>query len=160
MYRKAQLLTLAVSVAVLASAAPAGAKAAPKHAYYQCYETYRDVSQINGEVSYSTLFRDSMTLKKHGVYKLGTRGVAGTYKYKKGHLRFHGGPFDDSANFWHVGGAFYPHGRVMPHSTLADPSRKYTITLRERRTDDSDTAPPFSEFDQRQDATFWYCHKT
>jgi hypothetical protein len=47
----------------------------------------------------------------------------------------------------------------MPFSTLPDPGRKYRITLHERRTDDSDTAPPHKEFDQRQDATFWYCHK-
>jgi hypothetical protein len=145
------------ALAVCAISAQAAAASGPKPGRYECYQTIRDVSPINGEVSYSTIFQTALILHGRGRYELGLRSGVGRYAHSRsGRLAFRGGPLDSNSQFWHVGGHYYGGGRQMPYSTL-NPGRRYKIVLHELRSNDSDTAPPFQEFDNRQDATFWYC---
>ena len=148
----------AVALALTAVAAPAASAAGPKTGHYKCFETFREVSQINGEVTYATQYRDTLNLRSHGRYEESLRVGPGLFKYRAGKLAFAGGSLDSESEFWHVGGKYYKAGKTMPNSTL-NPAKRYTIVLRDLRSDDSDTAPPAKEFDARQNASFWYCSR-
>lgn len=144
------------ALGVCAVTAPVAVAAAPKLGRYQCYQTTRQVSPITGAVGYSTTFQIALTLHRNGLYDVGLRSGAGRFADQGARIAFHGGPLDSNLDFWHVAGRYYPAGRTMPQSVL-NPNRRYTIVLRDLRRSDADTAPPFQEFDARQDATFWYC---
>jgi hypothetical protein len=152
------LCAAVVACALGASGAGVASASGPKHGYYQCYVTQRNVSPINGEVGFTTTFASSLTLRSGGHYDMFLR-QSGRYKaYKSGRLTFRGGALDDNANFWHVGGRYYPHGKTMPHSTLANPKRHFAIVLRDLRSNDSDSAPAYKEFDMiRAGLSYWYC---
>ena len=153
---KRSLCSAVTVLAVCAIGAQPAAAAGPKLGRHQCYQTMRDVSPITGAVTYSTIFVTALTLHRRGLYEMAFRSDFGHYRYHAGKLTFRGGPFNSSANSWHIAGRYYRGGKTMPHSTL-HPSKRYSIVLRDLRASDADTAPPISEFDQRQDATFWYC---
>lgn len=135
-------------------AAPASAGQRPAPGYYQCYQTTRYVSPVNGEASYATSFRTAVTLRSAHRYTISLEGIAGRWAMSGSKILFHSGPFDDAANGVHVSGTYYPHGRAMPNSQLA-PSTKYPIVLRGRASN-PDTRPAASE---TADATFWYCKR-
>jgi hypothetical protein len=148
----------ALAVAVSAVAAQGAAASGPPAGHYRCYQTFREVSQINGEVTYATQYRDTLILRRHRRYEQSLRVGPGRYRYKSGRLAFHGGSLDSASQYWHVAGRYRRAGRTMPHSVLK-PTKRYKIVLRDRRSDDSDTAPPVREFDARQNASFWYCSR-
>jgi hypothetical protein len=150
------------SLTLLAPAVADASKAAHLPlGYYQCYGTNKDVSQINGEVSYSTVFEASFTLKAKNRYVVSflySGGAGPGNLIIKGHsVRFGGGAWDSNANFEHLRGTVYPHGATMPNSQL-DPSKRYKLVLR-GGPHDTDTAPPTSEFTGAVPRSFWYCNK-
>jgi hypothetical protein len=158
---KVGLLVLTLCLAATASASAS----APRTGRYQCYATFKDVSPITGEVGYQTNFEDALNLghlsKGHGRYHLTFNDPsAGHYGYRNGRLSFRGGALNDNSRFWHVAGTFHSHGVLMPHSTLANRNRRFTIVLRDLRADDSDQAPAFKQFDMsRAGGSYWYCGK-
>jgi hypothetical protein len=162
------LSTLVVLGAVLlALCAPAlGRTSHPKSArlalgYYQCYLTTKDVSPINGKVSYSTVFESSFTLKSNNRYEVSflySGGEGPGRIVTNGHnVRFVGGAWDSDARSYHLKGTVYPAGVTMPNSQLT-PAKRYKLVLRGARND-ADTAPPTSEFTGAVPRSFWYCNK-
>lgn len=160
------VVLLAISATLLAVCASVlGAVSHKKSArlapgYYQCYLTTEYVSPINGGVSYGTVFESSFTVKStHYTVSFLSSGAGGTGRIAiKGHsLRFVGGAWDSAANFEHLKGTLYPHGIVMPNSQISA-TQRYTLVLR-GSANDSDTAPPTSEFTGAVPRSFWYCNK-
>lgn len=145
-----------VALTLCAVVAPAATAATPRTGRYKCFQTFREVSLINGEVTYATQYRDSLILRSHGRYALALRTAPGRWATRSGRLGFHGGSLDSASENWHVGGRYVARGRTMPHATM-NATKRYTIVLRDLRSDDSDTAPPPAEFARRQNASFWYC---
>jgi hypothetical protein len=144
-----------LAAASLIGAAPAAASSGIPAGYYQCYQTVRDVSPVNGEVSYSTFFAKSFTLFHNGTYNVPQEGTYNGYnhwKFAKGTLKFKTGPF--WAGFRHAVGRYSKAGSLMPNSQL-NPSRRYPLVLRDARSGDSDTLPQHGS----ADATLWYCAK-
>jgi hypothetical protein len=148
------------------SATALGRSSHPKTArlasgYYQCYLTTKDVSPINQEVSYGTVFESSFTLNskhRYDVSFLYSGGAGPGHIVITGHhVRFVGGAWNSGARFYHLTGIVYPAGVTMPHSQLSA-SKRYKLVLRGARND-SDTAPPTSEFTGAVPRSFWYCNK-
>jgi hypothetical protein len=138
---------LVASPAIASSHIPSG--------YYQCYQTTRYVSPINGETSYSTAFVKSFTLFGNGTYNVPQEGTYNGYnhwKLTKGTLRFKTGPF--WSGFRHAVGRYAKAGSLMPNSQL-NPTLRYPLVLRDARSNDSDTLPQHGS----ADATLWYCKK-
>ena len=151
--------TLAVAVStVLGSAIPASARphrASIPTGYYQCYETRRDVSPINGEISYSTIFVKSFTLFAGGTYNVPNEGLFNRdnhWKFSSPTLHFSSGPMWEG--FRHAIGAYNKAGSLMANSTL-NPTQRYPLVLRDARSGDSDSLPQ----KETADATLWYCKK-
>ena len=126
--------------------------------YYQCYQTTRNVSQINGGVSYNTRFTESFTLSPGLRYQVGLRTSP---DYRTQHVassgssvRFVGGPYDSTSDSMHLSGTFYPQGVTMPNSRL-NPAQLYTLVLH-GAPGDTDVSPPA---DQSGDRSFWYCKR-
>jgi len=140
-----------------AFATPAAAAATgPSLGYYSCYETFQSTSQITGKSDYNSVFTRSFTLHAGGVYDEGlSSGGRWSYSSKRG-LRFNGGPFDSDTNFWHVAGRYYSRGVTLPNSQLPNKRQKFTLVLRDLRSNDSDVAPAFKEANKR---SFWYCRR-
>lgn len=149
-----------VSVAAivgLAFAVPAGArshKAGIPTGYYQCYQTIRDVSPINGSVSFSTSFVKSFTLFHNGTYHVFAEGLfdrSNHWSFSNGKLKFSSGPM--WSGFRHAVGAYSKAGKLMPNAVTLSPTARYQLVMRDARTNDADTLPHH----QTIDASFWYC---
>jgi hypothetical protein len=143
----AALSLLAASPAIASSHIPSG--------YYQCYQTIRDVSPVNGEVSYSTIFAKSFTLFRNGTYNVPQEGTYNGYnhwKFANGTLKFRTGPF--WSGFRHAVGHYKKAGSTMPNSQLS-PALRYPLVLRDTRRNDADELPQRGS----ADATLWYCRK-
>lgn len=158
---KVGLLVLGVCLMTAGTASASG----PATGRYQCYATFKSASPVNGEISYQSFFEDPLNLGRrtrgHGAYHLlFNDSSAGHYGYRNGQLSFRGGALNDDSTFWHVAGTFHSHGVLLPHSTLRNPNRRFTIVLRDLRRDDSDQAPAYKQFDMsRAGGSFWYCGK-
>ena len=167
MPRTLAVALLTFSAALTALCAPAVGAVAHRSAarlapgYYQCYQTSMDVSPINGGVSYSTIFKSSFTVQSKHRYSVsflysGNEGP-GVFVIKGHSVRFVGGSFDSNSRFWHLKGTVYPGGVTMPHSTISL-TKRYKLVLR-GSPNDSDGAPPTSEFTGAVPRSFWYCNK-
>ncbi|MEA2219247.1 MAG: hypothetical protein QOJ35_1873 [Solirubrobacteraceae bacterium] len=136
----------------------------PTLGYYQCYQTTQTTNAATGApTGYYTKFAGSFWLKAHHKYQVpittgGGPSVYGQRFSVKGNtLRFLNGTWHDDTAFWHVTGAYHSAGVTMPHSVL-NPTRKYKLVLR-GRSDDTDVAPPATEFSRDPASSFWYCKK-
>jgi hypothetical protein len=136
----------------------ANAASKPSLGYYGCYQTTLSTSPITGATEYISTFTDSFTLLKHNHYSVSfiPRDPIPKYTYSKKKIHFKGGPFDDDALSWHIVADYHHAGVTMPNSALPDPAQKFTLVLRDTRSDDSDVAPPKTE---SAAASFYYCRK-
>lgn len=151
------LTSLAVLVLLLLVNPGLGRAAGPHVGRFACWQTHRYVSQINGEVSYSTSRVTELLLGSRHRYGLQLLATVGTWSHRGNKLRFRGGELDRSFPFpVHVAGRWHPGGVRMPHAQLRA-AHRYRIVLFDTRPNDSDAGAPHREFDKRIDASFYYC---
>ncbi len=159
--RKSLTCLSVAAIAGLALAVPAGArshKSGIPTGYYQCYQTIRYVSPINGSVSFSTSFVKSFWLYRNGTYQVPLEGgfnSANHWSFSKGKLKFSSGPMWSNSTYRHAVGAYSKAGKLMPNAVTLSPTARYKLVLHDARTTDADTLPHRETID----ASFWYCRK-
>jgi hypothetical protein len=154
---RSPLRSLPVPVLCLLAFPAVGHAAGPHTGSFTCWQTSRYVSQINGEVSYSTRRVTKLVLGHRRHYGLELMARTGKWSHKGNHIHFRGGELDRSSPFpVHVAGTWHPRGVRMPHSQHRA-AHKYRVVLFDRRSDDSDAGAPHREFDHRMNVSFYYC---